>query len=208
MTSPPIDLRDRPPYTVEQLPVGEAYADDLDRILVSEGEIESRIERLAAEISATYRDRSGRRVSLVCVLQGGMRFFSALTPRLDLRGPSVATALRATRYRGGEPDAERAEVELPSEVTLAETDVLVVEDMVDEGYTLETVRTRLGAVEPNSIDVAVLFDKVDSRETDVDVAHTGFVIPDDFVVGYGIDYDERYRGLRHLGVLEGAAMDA
>lgn len=202
MRSAPIDIRDRPPYTVEQFCVKEEYEADLDRILVSEGEIESRIGCLAEEISRDYRERAENEVYLVCVLKGAMRFFDALTPRLELTVPNSEGVVRAARYSGGEPGAEQAEVRLLDREAIEGKDVLVVEDMIDEGYTLETILDRIEAAGPNSVEATVLFDKVARRQTDVDVAFTGFVIPDEFVVGYGIDYDERYRNLRHLAVLD------
>jgi len=77
-----------------------------------------------------------------------------------------------------------------------------VEDIVDEGHTLSTLVDRIEEYDPRSVEIAALFDKAENRQVDVDVAYTGFVIPDEFVVGYGLDYDEKYRDLRHLGVVD------
>lgn len=208
MRSAPIDIRNRAPYSVDQFRVNDEYEEDIESILVCEGEIENRIERLAEEISRDYRNRSGEGVLLICVLKGALRFFGVLSPHLRFEVPVRESIVRASRYDGGEPGAEQADVRLLDNGTIEDMDVLVVEDLIDAGYTLETILTRLEERDPNSVDVAVLFDKVASRETDIDAAYTGFVIPDEFVVGFGIDYDERYRNVRHLGVLTEAVMEA
>lgn len=206
MRTPPVDVRDRPPYAVDQFRVKADYRSDLDGVLVPEGEIVSRIEGMADEISRVYRRRDGADLYALCVLKGAMRFFGALTPRLDLDRPFSEGVVRADRYVGGEGPSERAEVKWLEPDSIAGKDILVVEDVIDEGYTLATLLDQLANLDPNSVEVAVLFDKIARRQTAVDVAFTGFLIPDEFVVGYGLDYDERYRNLRHLGVLDEAVM--
>ncbi|MFB6354316.1 MAG: hypoxanthine phosphoribosyltransferase [Halobacteriales archaeon] len=207
MRTPPVDVRDRPPYSVEQFRVKAEYRSDLDAILVPEGEIESRIEGMADEISRTYREQDGAELYALCVLKGAMRFFGALTPRLDLDRPFSEGVVRADRYTGGDGGDLEAEIRWLEPELIAGKDILVVEDIIDEGYTLSTLLEQLETHDPNSVEVAVLFDKVARRKTDVDVEYTGFYIPDEFVVGFGLDYDERYRNLRHLGVLDPSVMD-
>lgn len=208
MRTPPVDVRDRPPYSVEQFRVKEEYRSDLDAILVPEGEIVSRIEGMAAEISRTYRNQDGAELYALCVLKGAMRFFGALTPRLDLARPFSEGVVRADRYAGGDGGEVQADIRWLEPELIAGKDILVVEDIIDEGYTLETLLDRIDDHDPNSVEVAVLFDKVARRKTDVAVEYTGFYIPDEFVVGFGLDYDERYRNLRHLGVLDESVMQS
>ncbi|MFT4921411.1 MAG: hypoxanthine phosphoribosyltransferase [Haloarculaceae archaeon] len=202
MPSSPIDVRERPPYAVDQFCVKDEYAADLGHVLVPEGEIENRIERMAEEISLAYDRRAGTELYAVCVLKGAMRFFGTLTPRLDLDGAFSEGVIRASRYADG-TGGEQTEIRLLDEETIEGRDILVVEDIIDEGYTLESILERLDEYDPNSVEVAVLFDKEARRKTDIDIEYTGFVIPDEFVVGYGLDYDERYRNVRHLAVVDG-----
>lgn len=200
MPSTPIDLRDRPPYDPDQFSIKPEYRDDVDHILVSGGEIEDRITRLAEEISQDYQDRDGDGVYLICTLKGAMQYFATLAPQLEFDAPVQEGFLRANRYSDGTP-GDGADVTLFTDDPIDNMDVLVVEDMIDQGTTLDTILTQLNTHNPNTIDTTVLFDKPANRTTNVDIAHTGFTIPDEFVVGYGIDYDERYRRLRHLAVL-------
>lgn len=207
MRSSPIDVRERPPYTVDQFCVKGEYETDIESILISEGEIEDRITCLAEEISREYRGWDGEELYAICILKGAMQFFSALIPQLDINAPVSEGVVLATRYTADEPEAERAEVRWVDERRIEDKDILVVEDIIDEGFTLETVLTRLEDYDPDSVEVAVLFDKIARRKTDVDIEFTGFTIPDEFVVGYGLDYDEQYRNLRHLAVLDQSVME-
>jgi hypoxanthine phosphoribosyltransferase len=134
-----------------------------------------------------------------------MRFFGALTPQLDPRGPFSEGVVSAARYSGG-TGADETSVNFLEPEMVDGKDVLIVEDIIDEGYTLEAILDRLSELDPNSVQVTVLFDKTERRKTDIDIEYTGFVIPDEFVVGFGLDYDERYRNLRHLGVLNETAI--
>lgn len=201
MGSEPIDVRERTPYAVSQFRVKDEYESDLGQILIPEGEIENRVTALADDISNDYRDTGGGEMYAVCVLKGAMRFFGALTPQLDLDGSFSEGVVRAARYSGGE-GGDETEVDFLEPEMVDGKDILVVEDIIDEGYTLEAILDRLEEFDTNSVQVAVLFDKADRRKTSVDIEYTGFLIPDEFVVGFGLDYDERYRNLRHLGVLD------
>lgn len=200
MGSSPIDVRERPPYTVDQFRVKDEYQSDLRNVLIPEGEIENRVAALADDISLEFSRRSGREMYAVCVLKGAMRFFGALTPRLDYEGAFSEGLVRADRYSRGE-GRDETEVRFLERDMIDGKDILIVEDIIDEGRTLQAILDRLSEYDPNSVEVAVLFDKAARRKTDIDIAFTGFVIPDEFVVGYGLDFDERYRNVRHLAVL-------
>jgi hypoxanthine phosphoribosyltransferase len=200
MQSSPIDIRDRTPYDTNQFCVKDEYRADLQSLLLSEGEIECRIECLAAEISRRYRTSDVPFYSL-CVLKGAMRFFGALTPQLEPAGPSSEGTVRASRYSEGK-GAGYTDVQFLDPEAIEGKDILFVEDIIDEGFTLQAILEEVERFNPNSVEIAVLFDKHDRRKADIDVAFTGFVIPDEFVVGYGLDYDEGYRNLRHLAVLD------
>ena len=207
MRSEPIDVRERSPYSVNQFRVKQDYKKDLDHLLISEGEIDSRITCLADEITLEFSGREETEVYAMCVLKGAMQFFGSLIPQLDLDVPVNEGAIKASRYQRGGTISEEAEIEWLDQELIAGRDILIVEDIIDEGYTLRSVLEQLEQYDPNSVEVAVLFDKRSRRQIEVDVGFTGFIIPDEFVVGYGLDYDERYRDLRHLAVLDESVLN-
>jgi hypoxanthine phosphoribosyltransferase len=205
MQSSPIDVRERPAYAVDQFSTKPEYEGLLDEILLPEGEIENRIHRLADEISREYERRASDHLYAVCVLKGAMRYFDALVTDLSVPGRLTEGIVRASRYTGG--TGAETEINYLEADMIAGTDVLVVEDIVDEGVTLEKVREELAEYDPNSIRATALFEKRARLRTDVDIEHTGFVIPDEFVVGYGLDYDERFRDVRHLATVDETALE-
>lgn len=202
MASDPIDLRDRPTYALDQFSVQETYKSDLEHILVSKGELESRIARLAEEISESTQGGPDSELYAACVLKGALRFFGSLTPKLRPGGGYSEGVIRASRYTDGTTSETTAEVSLPAADDIAGKDVLIVEDIIDEGYTLASILEEVRAEDPRSVSIAVLFDKRDRRKADIDVEYTGFVVPDEFIVGFGLDFNERYRNLDHLAVLD------
>jgi hypoxanthine phosphoribosyltransferase len=195
----PTDVRDRDPDDVDQFDLSESYRSDLDGVLIPANEIQERVARIARDVSADYHGNED--FYPLCILKGAMRFFVDLNRGLELEVPYREGIVHTTRYHGGVA-SDTTQVTFFHEEAIAGKDVLLVEDIVDEGHTLATLVDRIEEYDPRSVEIAVVFDKVENRQVDVDVAYTGFVIPDDFVVGYGLDYDEKYRDLRHLGVVE------
>lgn len=195
----PTDVLDRDPYDLDQFDLNEAYRSDLDGILISADEIQERVAEIARDVSEDYRGNAA--FYPVCILKGAMRFFVDLNRELDLQTTYSEGIVHTERYHGGAA-SDTTEVQFFQADAIAGKDVLLVEDIVDEGHTLATLRDRIERHDPHSVEIAALFDKAPNRQVDVDVAYTGFVIPDEFVVGYGLDYDEKYRDLRHLGVVE------
>lgn len=200
MTSP-IDVRDRDLYAADRFDIRESYQSDLEGVLIPRAEIEDRVAQLAAAITDEYRSNTD--FYPLCVLKGAMRFFVDLTRELDLEVPYSEGIIYSSRYRSG-PAAETPSVQFFQEDLLAGKDVLLVEDILDEGYTLATLRDRIREFDPDSVTIATLFNTAVDRDVDIDPAFEGFIIPDAFFVGYGLDYDERYRDLRHLGILDPA----
>jgi hypoxanthine phosphoribosyltransferase len=194
----PIDVSDRLLHGVDQLQVTDTYREDLSGILLTGGEIHDRIDRLGENIADHYADRE---FYPICVLEGAIRFFVDLLRAVDHEDPYCEGVVRASRYHGTHISDE-PEVDFPDPERIEGRDVLLVEDILDEGRTLETLVERVQDHDPSSVEVATLFVKDKQREPDVDPRFEGFVIPDEFVVGYGLDYDERYRDFPHLGVLE------
>ncbi|MFW5900590.1 MAG: hypoxanthine phosphoribosyltransferase [Halodesulfurarchaeum sp.] len=207
MASSPIEVRDRPPYSLDHFDVQEAYKSDLEHILVSKGELISRIRRMAEEISKDAQRHTGSELYAACVLKGALRFFGTLTPKLNPPGDYSEGVIQASRYTGGSTRDTTADVSLPEEQAVRGKDVLIVEDIIDEGYTLKTILEAFREMEPRSVSIAVLFDKRDRRKVDIDVEYTGFVVPDEFLVGFGLDYNERYRNLDHLAALDPAILE-
>ena len=194
----PIDVRDRECYTVDQFQISEAYRSDLEGVLIPRDEIEDRVAQLAAAV--TDEHRSNPDFYPICVLKGAMRFFVDLLRELELAVPYSEGIVHSSRYQSG-PAADTPDVQFFDEERLAGKDVLLVEDILHEGNTLATLRDRVEAFDPNSVSIATLFEVDFDRDVDVDPAYSGFLLPDSFFVGYGLDYEERYRDLRHLGVL-------
>jgi hypoxanthine phosphoribosyltransferase len=200
----PIDVRDRDLYEVDQFDIGEAYRSALDGVLIPRAELEDCVAKLAAAI--TDEHRSNPDFYPVCVLKGAMRFFVDLLRNLELEVPYSEGIVHTSRYDSG-PTTQTPAVQFFDEDRLAGKDVFLVEDILHEGYTLATLRDRVEQFDPNSVTIATLFDVGIDRDVDVDPAYTGFVLPDSFFVGYGLDYEERYRDLEHLGVLDPELLD-
>jgi hypoxanthine phosphoribosyltransferase len=159
--------------------------------IYGEEQIKTRVADLASEISAMY---SGEALVVVCVLKGAFMFFSDLTRRLE--GPRVEVDfVRLASYGGAATPSRTLSFVKDVELSLAGKHVLVVEDIIDTGRTLDFLLRRFAAREAKSLRVAVMIDKHERREVPVNVDFTGFALPGGFIVGYGLDYAERYREL-------------
>ncbi|AUX10594.1 hypoxanthine phosphoribosyltransferase [Halalkaliarchaeum desulfuricum] len=199
MTELPIDVRNRELRTADQFGIKETYQSDLEGVLIPRAEIEDCVAQLGSEISAEYH--SNPDFYPICVLKGAIRFFVDLLREVDLGVPYSEGVVHSSRYHAG-PTTDTPTVQFFHEEQIEGKDVLLVEDILDEGYTLATLRDRIEEFDPSSIRIVTLFDKTVNREVAVDSAFTGFTVPDEFFIGYGLDYDEQYRDLRHLGVLD------
>lgn len=167
------------------------------QVLLSEDQIQTRIAALAAEISADYPP--DEEIHLICVLKGGFVFLSDLVRSLKARVTLDFIALSSY----GKGTTSSGEVRLIKDVdhALQNRHVIIVEDIVDTGLTLHYLQEILRARSPKSLRTACLLSKPSRRQVEVTVEYIGFTIEDRFVVGYGLDYDERYRGLPHIAVL-------
>lgn len=174
---------------------------DIERVLITEEQIRRRVRELAAEL----RERMGPgELTLVGVLTGAFVFLADLVR--EIPGPVRIDFLRASSYRDATvPGA----LEISDEgLDVAGRDVVLVEDIVDTGRSFAAIRARLMALEPRSLTLVALLDKPSRRQVDVEVDLTGFPIPDEFVVGYGLDFAERHRNLPYVGVLERGVYEA
>lgn len=167
------------------------------RVLLPEEEVDARIQAIGEQIS---RDYAGRQVHLICVLKGGSFFMCELAKRITV--PVSMDFMAVSSYGGGTESKGVVKIVKDLDEPIKDKDVLVVEDIVDSGRTLSYLLEMLKNRGPKSLHLCTLLDKPDRRMVDVDVDYTGFQIPDEFVVGYGLDYDQRYRNLPYIGVIE------
>jgi hypoxanthine phosphoribosyltransferase len=174
------------------------YEPFLDHVLISEQQLQTRIAEMAAQISHDY---AGKYVLLVCILRGGVVFLTDLMRKLTIPHHidfmAVSSYGVGTRVSSGSP-----RIVLDLNTDISGRHVLLVEDIVDSGYTLDHVLRMLQTREPASLRVCVLLDKEDRRKIHIPVAYTGFKIPNEFVFGYGLDVDEVWRNLPFVGVLK------
>ena len=167
------------------------------RVLVSEEEIEKRILQMAKDISEFYQ---GEPVHLVSVLKGGVFFTCELAKRLTI--PVSIDFMSVSSYGDGTKSSGVVKVIKDLDEAIEGKHVLVVEDIVDSGRTLSYLMDNLKSRKSKSLHLCTLLDKPERRVTDVHVDYTGFEIPDEFVVGYGLDYMQHYRNLPYIGVVE------
>lgn len=167
------------------------------RILIPEERIRERVCEIAARIDRDYPDGDLR---LVCILKGACFFLSDLARAV--RRDVVVDFIGISSYGKGKSTSGEVRVTKDLDVSVEGADVVIVEDIVDSGITLNYLVNVLGQRRPRSIRIAALLDKPSRRRRPVEVAYVGFVIPDEFVVGYGLDYAEHYRNLRDICVLE------
>jgi hypoxanthine phosphoribosyltransferase len=174
------------------------YREFLAEVIVSEEVLQHRIFELAEEINHDYR---GQDLLLVCILRGGIVFLTDLMRRLAV--PHTLDFMVVSSYMvGARQSSGQARISLDLKTDIYDRNVLLIEDIVDSGYTIQAVMNVLGVRKPKSLNVCALLDKVERREVDVPIRYRGFVIPDKYVFGYGLDVDEYYRNLPFVGVLD------
>jgi hypoxanthine phosphoribosyltransferase len=168
------------------------------RVLVSTEQIQKRIQEIGAQIDADYPEGS---LHLVCILKGACFFLADLAR--SIQREVVIDFMGISSYGRGKTTSGAVKLTKDLDLAVEGADVLLVEDIVDSGVTLHYLVNVLQQRKPRSIRIAALLDKPDRRQRPVKVSYVGFQIPDEFVVGYGLDYAERYRNLREVCVLEG-----
>ncbi len=167
------------------------------RVLLTEDAVDARIREIGEQIS---RDYAGRQVHLVCVLKGGSFFMCELAKRITV---SVSMDFMSVSSYGSETKSSGVvRIVKDLDEPLKDKDVIIVEDIVDSGRTLSYLIDMLKDRQPASVALCTLLDKPDRRVVNVAVDYTGFRIPDEFVVGYGLDYDQKYRNLPYIGIVE------
>ena len=171
--------------------------DDIQEVLFTERQIAVMVERIGKEIS---RDYKGKKLLLISVLKGSVVFMADLMRSIDI--PARIDFMAVSSYGSGVKSSGVVKINMDLALPLAGYDIVVVEDILDSGKTLHYLMELLEGRGPNSIRICTLFDKPERREVDVQATYVGSQIPDAFIVGYGLDYDEKYRNLPFVGILK------
>lgn len=187
-------MHDRKDYDVPANP----YGDDVESVLISEEELKGRVKEMAEHISAKYRDCE-RELLLVGVLKGAVFFMTDLARELQI--PVELEFMAVSSYGSSTTSSGVVRILKDLDQDIADRDVLVVEDIMDSGLTLSWLLRNLQHRNPRSVNVVTLLRKPEAQKSTVDLYEVGFDIPDEFVVGYGLDYAEHYRDLPYLGTL-------
>lgn len=172
-------------------------AEEKINVMLSEAEVDARISDLGAQISKDYE---GKELHLICILKGGVFFACELAKRITV--PVSIDFMCVSSYGNEKSSSGIVKIVKDLDESLEGKEVLIAEDIIDSGKTLSYLVPVLQKRNPKSIEICTLLSKPDRREAEVDVKYTGFTIPDEFVVGYGLDYAQKYRNLPYIGVVE------
>lgn len=168
------------------------------KTLINEEELHKRVEEIAEQIEKEYE---GKEITLICILKGSVFFTVDLAKKIN--GDVKLEFIRVSSYGEGTESTGEIKMKLDLKDSIKGKDVIVVEDIIDTGRTLSYLIEYLKMKKPNSVKLCALLDKPERRvKKNVKVDYTGFQIPDKFVVGYGLDWDERYRNLPYIGYIE------
>jgi hypoxanthine phosphoribosyltransferase len=175
------------------------YQHYLKEILIDEVTLQNRVRELGALISTDYANCDN--LILICILKGGVMFLTDLTRYIDI--PHEIDFMAVSSYgKGARSSSKTVRIDMDLTAELAGRDVIIVEDIIDSGYTLEFVLQMLETRQPNSLKLCTLLNKQSRREVEIHVDYTGFDIEDKFVFGYGLDLDEKFRNLPFIGVVD------
>ncbi len=175
------------------------FENDVEEVIINEEEIQERINELGKEITESYNEDDD--IVMLCILRGAVIFMADLAREIDL--PVVFDFMDVSSYGASTESSGVVRIVKDMEENIEGRNLLIVEDIIDTGRTLKHVVDMLQTRNPKSIKVVTLLDKPERRETkEIDADYNGFEIPDKFVVGYGLDYAEKYRNLSFIGVLK------
>lgn len=167
------------------------------KVLISEKEIENKVDEIANQIMEEYK---GKEITLICILKGSI-FFTVDLARKIKNGIKI-DFIKVSSYGSGTTSSGQVELKLDLKDSIEGKDVIIVEDIIDTGRTLAYLINFLKARKPSSLKLCALLDKYERRETNIQVDYIGFKIPDKFVIGYGLDCNEKYRNLPYVGYFE------
>lgn len=171
--------------------------DDIKSVLITEEELKECVKKLGAQITEDYKDKN---LLLVSVLRGSVVFMADLMR--EIKTPCTIDFMAVSSYGSGTKSSGIVKIEKDLDVNLEGYDILIVEDILDSGNTLFYLKKLLLDRHPTSIKICTLLDKPERRTADITADYSGFTIPDAFAVGYGLDYDEKYRNLPFIGILD------
>ncbi len=175
----------------------DIYA-DIDYVLIDEDKLQVRLQELADRIEADYEGKDD--LLLLCVLKGGYTVLSDLSRKI--KRPHAVDFMGVSSYGGATKSSGEVQILMDLKSPIAGRHVLIVEDIIDSGHTLNYLRRTLLARNPASLEIFTLLNKPSRREIDISIKYTGFDIPDEFVCGYGLDFDEIYRNLPFIAVMK------
>lgn len=178
---------------------GIALASSMIKTLITEEELQKRIKELGQEISRDYKDKN-EPIILISILKGALPFTADLMRAIDV--PVQLEVLVASSYGAGTSTSGRVEFKYKSFGDLEGCHVILVDDIIDSGYTLEAIGRTIGDYNPLSVAYCTCLSNVGRRESDIQVNYNGFDIPNKFVIGYGLDYNQKYRELPFIGYLD------
>ena len=173
------------------------YEDTIERVLLSEEQLDRRIAEMAVQID---RDYEGKKPLMVAILKGSIMFFADLIRKMKINLEIDFMAISS--YGNGVKSSGEVKMIKDLDRKVEGKDIIIVEDIVDSGYTMKYLKNMLEARKPNSIKICTLLDKPSRREADVQVDYRGFEIENEFVVGYGLDYAGLYRNIPFVGILK------
>ena len=174
------------------------YGDDVEAILLTEDDLQARIQELADMVSKKYKDAE-QDLILVCVLKGAVFFLTDFARKLSI--PAEMEFMAVSSYGNSTTSSGVVRILKDLDKEIADRDVLVVEDIIDSGLTLSWLLKNLSGRGPKSLEVITLLRKPEVQTAKIDLLDVGFDIPNEFVIGYGLDYAERYRDLPYVGTL-------
>lgn len=170
---------------------------DIKKILIEEKDLQAKVAELGAKITKDYR---GKDLLIVCVLKGAVIFAGDLIRKIDL--PLDIDFMAISSYGANTKSSGVVRIIKDLDMGIEGRHVLIVEDIIDSGLTLAYMIENLKSRGPESVKICTILDKKERRTIDLDIEYTGFVVPDEFVVGYGLDYGEKYRNLPYIAVLK------
>lgn len=170
---------------------------DLEKILITKEQLDSRIREIAAELDKEY---AGRNPLMVCILKGAVMFFSDLTRAMTI--PLAIDFMAISSYGAGTRSSGEVRMIKDLDSKIEGRDLIIVEDIMDSGYTLSYLKKALSSRMPSSIKICCLLDKPSRREVPIEPDYVCFEVENQFVVGYGLDYDQKYRNLPEIGILK------
>ena len=177
--------------------ISENMINDIDRVLISEEELSAIVKRLGEQISIDYK---GKDLLLVGILKGSVMFMSDIMRSITI--PCEIDFMAVSSYGSGTVTSGEVKIIKDLDRRLEGKDLLIIEDILDSGVTLSYIKEILMARKPKSIKICTLFDKPDRRKAEIFADYIGSKVPDEFIVGYGLDYDEYYRNLPYIGALK------